>query len=325
MELFSIIKKEEEKIEPEQDVIIIGGGPAGLTAGIYAGRSRLRTLLIEESLLGGLAALTAVIENYPGFPEGITGEELSRRLEEQARKFGTKILEASVLELRLNGNWKIVETTKGTFKAPAVIICTGTKPKKLGVPGEKEFLGKGVSYCAVCDGAFFTGKKVAVVGGGDSAVEEALYLARLAEEVIIIHRRDTLRAEKITQEKAFANPKIKFLWSHIVKAIEGEKKVERLILEDLKTKEEKVLPIDGVFIYIGLSPQTELYVSLLKLDSNGFIITDENMHTSVPGIFAAGDIRAKSLRQIVTALADGAIAASEAGKYLEEIKFKGGI
>lgn len=325
MDLFSIAKKEEEKIEPEQDVIIIGGGPAGLTAGIYAGRARLKTLLIEESLLGGLAALTAVIENYPGFPEGITGEELSRRLEEQAKKFGTKILEASLLKLTLDGNWKIVETTKGTFKAPAVIICTGTKPKKLGVPGEREFLGKGVSYCAVCDGAFFIGKKVAVVGGGDAAVEEAIYLTRFAEEVTIIHRRDTLRAEKITQEKAFKNPKIKFLWSHIVKAIEGEKKVERLILEDLKTQEEKVFPIDGVFIYIGLSPQTELFSSLLKLDPNGFIITDENMQTSVPGIFTAGDIRVKNLRQIVTALADGAIAATSAGKYLEEIKFKGGI
>ncbi|MCX7941471.1 MAG: FAD-dependent oxidoreductase, partial [Dictyoglomaceae bacterium] len=197
--------------------------------------------------------------------------------------------------------------------------------KKLGVPGENEFLGKGVSYCAICDGAFFTGKKVAVVGGGDAAVEEALYLSRIAEEVIIIHRRDELRAEKITQEKAFANPKIKFLWSHIVKAIEGDKKVERLILEDLKTKEEKILPIDGVFIYIGLSPQTELYTSLLNLDNNGFIITDENMQTSVPGIFAAGDIRVKPLRQIVTALGDGAIAGISASKYIEEIKFKGGI
>ncbi|MEN2984918.1 MAG: thioredoxin-disulfide reductase [Dictyoglomaceae bacterium] len=322
---FLLIPKKEEEIELEQDVIIIGGGPAGLTAGIYTGRARLKTLLIEESLIGGLAALTAVIENYPGFPEGITGKELSKRLEEQAKKFGTKILEAKVLKLSLEGNWKIVETTKGIYKALSIIICSGTKPKKLGVPGENEFLGKGVSYCAICDGAFFTGKKVAVVGGGDAAVEEALYLSRIAEEVIIIHRRDELRAEKITQEKAFANPKIKFLWSHIVKAIEGDKKVERLILEDLKTKEEKILPIDGVFIYIGLSPQTELYSSLLNLDSNGFIITDENMQTSVPGIFAAGDIRVKPLRQIVTALGDGAIAGISASKYIEEIKFKGGI
>jgi thioredoxin reductase (NADPH) len=245
---FLNIPRLEEKIEEEHEVIIIGGGPAGLTAGIYAGRSRLKTLIIEESLIGGLTALTAVIENYPGFPEGITGKELSKRLEEQAKKFGVKIIEGSVLKVSLNGNWKIIETTNGIFRAPALIICSGTKPKKLGVPGEKEFLGKGVSYCAVCDGAFFTGKKVAVIGGGDSAVEEALYLTRFAEEVIIIHRRDNLRAEKITQEKAFSNPKIKFLWSHLVKAIEGDKKVERLVLEDLKTKEEKIFPIDGVFI-----------------------------------------------------------------------------
>jgi thioredoxin reductase (NADPH) len=322
---FLNIPRLEEKIEEEHEVIIIGGGPAGLTAGIYAGRSRLKTLIIEESLIGGLTALTAVIENYPGFPEGITGKELSKRLEEQAKKFGVKIIEGSVLKVSLNGNWKIIETTNGIFRAPALIICSGTKPKKLGVPGEKEFLGKGVSYCAVCDGAFFTGKKVAVIGGGDSAVEEALYLTRFAEEVIIIHRRDNLRAEKITQEKAFSNPKIKFLWSHVVKAIEGDKKVERLVLEDLKTKEEKIFPIDGVFIYIGLSPQTDIFQSLLKLDSNGFIITDENMQTSVPGIFAAGDIRVKNLRQIVTALSDGAIAATYAGKYLEELRFKGGI
>jgi thioredoxin reductase (NADPH) len=322
---FLNIPRLDEKIEEEHEVIIIGGGPAGLTAGIYAGRSRLKTLIIEESLIGGLTALTAVIENYPGFPEGITGKELSKRLEEQAKKFGVKIIEGSVLKVSLNGNWKIIETTNGIFRAPALIICSGTKPKKLGVPGEKEFLGKGVSYCAVCDGAFFTGKKVAVIGGGDSAVEEALYLTRFAEEVIIIHRRDNLRAEKITQEKAFSNPKIKFLWSHLVKAIEGDKKVERLVLEDLKTKEEKIFPIDGVFIYIGLSPQTDIFQSLLKLDSNGFIITDENMQTSVPGIFAAGDIRVKNLRQIVTALSDGAIAATYAGKYLEELRFKGGI
>lgn len=320
-----MIPKKEEEIEKEQDVIIIGGGPAGLTAGIYAGRARIKTLLIEESSIGGLASLTATIENYPGFPEGITGEELSRRLEEQAKKFGTKILDAKVLGLTLDGIWKVVETTKGVYRASSIIICSGTKPKKLGVPGEREFLGKGISYCAVCDGAFFRGKKVAVVGGGDAAVEEALYLTRFAEEVYIIHRRDELRAEKITQEKAFSNPRIKFLWSHIVKAIDGDNKVERLILEDLKTKEEKVFPIDGVFIYIGLTPQTELYSSLLKLDDNGFIITDENMQTSAPGIFAAGDVRVKPLRQIVTALSDGAIAGVSVTKYLEEIKFKGGI
>lgn len=317
---FISIAKPAEKIDEEQDVIILGGGPAGLTAGIYAGRNLWRTLLIEKALIGGNAALTEKIDNYPGFPEGITGEELVRRMEAQAKKFGTKILESDVLSIKIDGIWKIVETTNGIYKAPTLIIATGTRPKKLEVPGEKEFTGKGVSYCAVCDGAFFVDKKVAVIGGGDSAVEEAIYLTKFAQEVTIIHRRETLRAEKINQQRAFSNPKIKFIWNHIVKAIEGDKKVERLILEDLKTNEIKQFPVDGVFIYIGLIPNTELFKGILNLDQNGFIITDEKMHTSVPGIYAAGDVRGKVLRQIVTAVSDGAIAGMEASKFLEEIK-----
>jgi len=204
----------------------------------------------------------------------------------------------------------------------SLIIATGTRPRRLEVPGEDKLRGKGVSYCAVCDGAFFTGKRVAVVGGGDSALEEAIYLTKFAEEVTIIHRRDTLRAERIVQQKAFSNPKIKFLWSHVIKAIEGEKKVERLILEDLKTRKIKTFPVDGVFIYVGLIPNTELFKGILNLDPNGFIITDEKMHTSVPGIYAAGDVRGKVLRQLVTAVADGAVAAIEASKFLEEINNK---
>lgn len=319
---FISITKPIEKIEEEQDVIILGGGPAGLTAGIYAGRNLWRTLIIEKGIVGGNAVLTEKIDNYPGFPEGITGEELVKRMETQAKKFGSKILESDVLSLKIDGNWKIVETSNGTFRAPTLIIATGTRPRKLEVPGEEEFIGKGVSYCAVCDGAFFIGKKVAVIGGGDSAVEEAIYLTKFAEEVTIIHRRDTLRAEKITQQKAFSNPKIKFLWSHVVKAIEGEKKVEKLLLEDLKTGETKIFPVDGVFIYVGLIPNTELFKGILNLDPNGFIITDEKMHTSVPGIYAAGDVRGKILRQIVTAVADGAIAGMEASKFLEELNYK---
>ncbi|MFN3699211.1 MAG: thioredoxin-disulfide reductase [Dictyoglomus sp.] len=317
---FISIAKTTEKIDEEQDVIILGGGPAGLTAGIYTGRNLWKTLIIERTMIGGNAALTEKIDNYPGFPEGITGEELVRRMESQAKKFGSKILESDVLSIKIEGIWKIVETSKGIYKAPTLIIATGTRPKKLEVPGEEEFTGKGVSYCAVCDGAFFMGKKVAVVGGGDSAVEEAIYLTKFAEEVTIIHRRDTLRAEKINQQRAFSNPKIKFLWNHIVKAIEGDKKVERLVLEDLKTHEIKIFPVDGVFIYIGLIPNTELFKGLLNLDPNGFIITDEKMHTSIPGIYAAGDVRGKILRQIVTAVSDGAIAGMEASKFLEEIK-----
>jgi thioredoxin reductase (NADPH) len=318
---FISITKPIEKIEEEQEVIILGGGPAGLTAGIYAGRNLLKTLIIEKAIVGGNAALTEKIDNYPGFPEGITGEELVKRMETQAKKFGSKILEADVLNFHIDGIWKIIETSNGTYRAPTLIIATGTRPRKLEVPGEEEFIGKGVSYCAVCDGAFFTGKRVAVIGGGDSAVEEAIYLTKFAEEVIIIHRRDTLRAEKITQQKAFSNPKIKFLWSHIVKAIEGDKKVERLILQDLKTNEIKQLPIDGVFIYVGLIPNTEIFKGILNLDKDGFIITDEKMHTSIPGIYAAGDVRGKILRQIVTAVADGAIAGMEASKFLEDIKY----
>ncbi|MGB9810877.1 MAG: thioredoxin-disulfide reductase [Dictyoglomus sp.] len=321
MEFISITKP-IEKIEEVQDVIILGGGPAGLTAGIYTGRNLWRTLIIEKGILGGNAALTEKIDNYPGFPEGITGEELVKRMETQAKKFGSKILESDVLSLKIDGNWKIVETSQGTFRAPTLIIATGTRPRKLEVPGEEDFIGKGVSYCAVCDGAFFIGKKVAVIGGGDSAVEEAIYLTKFAEEVTIIHRRDTLRAEKITQQRAFSNPKIKFLWSHVVKAIEGEKKVERLVLEDLKTGETKIFPVDGVFIYVGLIPNTELFKGILNLDPNGFIITDEKMHTSMPGIYAAGDVRSKILRQIVTAVADGAIAGMEASKFLEELNYK---
>jgi len=321
MEFISITKP-IEKIEEVQDVIILGGGPAGLTAGIYTGRNLWRTLIIEKGILGGNAALTEKIDNYPGFPEGITGEELVKRMETQAKKFGSKILESDVLSLKIDGNWKIVETSQGTFRAPTLIIATGTRPRKLEVPGEEDFIGKGVSYCAVCDGAFFIGKKVAVIGGGDSAVEEAIYLTKFAEEVTIIHRRDTLRAEKITQQRAFSNPKIKFLWSHVVKAIEGEKKVERLVLEDLKTGETKIFPVDGVFIYVGLIPNTELFKDILNLDPNGFIITDEKMHTSMPGIYAAGDVRSKILRQIVTAVADGAIAGMEASKFLEELNYK---
>lgn len=317
---FISIAKPVEKIDEEQDVIILGGGPAGLTAGIYAGRNLWKTLIIEKALIGGNAALTEKIDNYPGFPEGITGEELVKRMEAQAKKFGSKILESDILSIKIDGIWKIVETTNGTFKAPTLIIATGTRPKKLEVPGEKEFTGKGVSYCAVCDGAFFTGKNVAVIGGGDSAVEEAIYLTKFAQEVTIIHRREALRAEKINQQRAFSNPKIKFLWNHIVKAIEGDRKVERLILEDLKTKEVKTFPVDGVFIYIGLIPNTELFKGILNLDQNGFIITDEKMHTSIPGIYAAGDVRGKVLRQIVTAVSDGAIAGMEASKFLEEIK-----
>ncbi|ACK42042.1 MULTISPECIES: thioredoxin-disulfide reductase [Dictyoglomus] len=321
MEFISITKP-IEKIEEVQDVIILGGGPAGLTAGIYTGRNLWRTLIIEKGILGGNAALTEKIDNYPGFPEGITGEELVKRMETQAKKFGSKILESDVLSLKIDGNWKIVETSQGTFRAPTLIIATGTRPRKLEVPGEEDFIGKGVSYCAVCDGAFFIRKKVAVIGGGDSAVEEAIYLTKFAEEVTIIHRRDTLRAEKITQQRAFSNPKIKFLWSHVVKAIEGEKKVERLVLEDLKTGETKIFPVDGVFIYVGLIPNTELFKDILNLDPNGFIITDEKMHTSMPGIYAAGDVRGKVLRQIVTAVADGAIAGMEASKFLEELNYK---
>ena len=299
------------------DVIIIGGGPAGLTAGLYTSRSRLNTLLIEIGLLGGQMTTTEVIENYPGFPQGITGDELSRLMEEQSKRFGLEVVSHEVVEVKLEGEKKMVKTEESTYLCETLIICTGNEWRKLGVPGEKEFTGKGVSYCATCDGAFFQDSQIIVVGGGDSALTEALFLTKFAKEITIIHRRDALRGTKIYQERVFANPKIKLLWNSVVQEIKGDSVVQSVLVKNVKTGEMSELKTEGVFLFVGLSPRTEFLKGLVNLDAAGYIITGENGETSVEGIFAAGDCRKKLLRQIATAVGDGATAAFAAEKYLE--------
>jgi thioredoxin reductase (NADPH) len=299
------------------EVIIIGGGPAGLTAGLYTSRSRLNTLLIEIGLLGGQMTTTEVIENYPGFPQGISGDELSRLMEEQAKRFGLEVVSEEVIELQLEGEKKLVRTDGSTYLCEALIICTGNEYRKLGIPGEKEFAGKGVSYCATCDGAFFKDSQIVVVGGGDSALTEALYLTKFAQELTIIHRRDALRGTKIYQERVFANPKIKMLWNSVVQEIKGDSIVRSIVVKNVKTEEITELKTEGVFLFVGLSPRTQFLKGLVNLDETGYIITDENCETSVKGIFAAGDCRKKMLRQVATAVGDGATAAFAAEKYLE--------
>jgi thioredoxin reductase (NADPH) len=305
---------EERKI---YEVIIIGGGPAGLTAGLYTSRSRLQTLLIEIGLLGGQMTTTEIIENYPGFPQGITGDELSRLMEEQAKRFGLEVVSQETVEVKMEGELKVIQANGTTYRCKALIICTGNEWRKLGVPGEKEFTGRGVSYCATCDGAFFRDSQIVVVGGGDSALTEALYLTKFVKELTIIHRRDALRGTKIYQERVFANPKIKLLWNSVVQEIKGDSVVHSVLAKNVKTGEVTEHPTEGVFLFVGLSPRTQFLKGLLNLDEAGYIITDENGETSVKGIFAAGDCRKKLLRQVATAVGDGATAAFAAEKYLE--------
>jgi thioredoxin reductase (NADPH) len=299
------------------EVIIIGGGPAGLTAGLYTSRSRLHTLLIETGLLGGQMTTTELIENYPGFPQGIAGDELSRLMEEQAKRFGLEVVSQEAVEVKTDGVMKIVKANDAIYHCKALIICTGNEWRKLGVPGEKEFTGKGVSYCATCDGAFFRDSQIIVVGGGDSALTEALYLTKFAKEVTIIHRRDALRGTKIYQERVFANPKIKLLWNSVVQEIKGDSVVRSVLLKNLKTGEITEHPAEGVFLFVGLLPRTQFLKGLVRMDEGGYILTDGNGESSVKGIFAAGDCRKKLLRQVTTAVGDGATAAFAAEKYLE--------
>jgi len=300
------------------DVTIIGGGPAGLAAGIYASRAALKTVLIEKGMPGGLAASTEMIENYPGFAGGIGGPELMMQMDAQARGFGLEIQNANAGSINENDVDFTIITDDGEIKTKTIILATGAQSRKLGIPGEAQFHGRGVSYCATCDGAFFKDREVAVVGGGDAAVEEALYLTKFASRVHIIHRRDELRATKILQQRAKANERIVFHWSSTVEEISGEQTVKEILLKDIVTGQTKTLPVDGVFAYIGTRPVSELVSGLIQLDQKGYIITDDDMRTSKPGIFAAGDIRQKLLRQVVTAVADGAIAAVAAEKYLEQ-------
>ncbi len=299
------------------EVIIIGGGPAGLTAGLYTSRARLSTLLIESALFGGQMTTTELIENYPGFPQGVTGDELSRLMEEQAKRFGMETVAQEVVKVSLERDLKGVQTHESTYRCEALIIGTGTEYRKLGVPGEKEFAGKGVSYCATCDGAFFRDSQIVVVGGGDSALTEALFLTKFAKELTIIHRRDALRGTKIYQERVLGHPKIKFLWNSTVQEIKGDSIVRSVIVKNVKTGKIKEFETDGAFLFVGLTPRTQFLKGVVKMNEGGYLLTNEECETSARGIFAVGDCRKKLLRQIATAIGDGATAAFAAEKYLE--------
>lgn len=305
-------------INNNYDVIIIGGGPAGLSAGLYASRARLTSLLIEMGLVGGLITESELVENFPGFPEGISGLELGQLMHQQATKYGLETLLAEATGIELSGKQKVVKTTKGDFIAKAVIIASGSERLKLGIPGEEEFTGKGVSYCATCDAAFFRELPVAVVGGGDTAIIEALHLSKFASKVTVIHRRHQLRATRILQEKASSEPKVEFQWDSIVEEIEGRDSVKRIRLRQVKTGEKSALDVAGVFISVGIKPNTAYLKGTLALDAAGFIITNERMETEIPGIFAVGDVRYHSARQAITAAGDGATAAIYAEKFISE-------
>ncbi len=299
------------------DVAILGGGPAGLTAAIYASRARLSTVLVEKAYPGGQMMMCENIENYPGYSGG-AGMDLSNVIREQAEKFGMETKLADVERLDLSGREKVIYTTDGQeVRGKTIILSLGARPRRLGVPGEAKLIGRGVSYCAVCDGAFFKDKRLVVVGGGDSAVEDSVFLTRYASSVHIVHRRDKFRAQRIIQERALSNPTINVRWNSVVKEIGGGDFVEHVVLENVATKELTQVPVDGIFILIGLDPNTKMLDGQVALDEMGYIVTDENMQTNIPGVFAAGDVRRKLLRQIVTACADGAIAATAAEKYIE--------
>ncbi|HEX2924963.1 MAG TPA: thioredoxin-disulfide reductase [Ruminiclostridium sp.] len=300
------------------DVIIIGGGPAGYTAALYSARAQLDTLVIEKMFSGGQMATTDVMENYPGFEEPIGGSDLALRMEKQARRFGTVVLNDEVLELNLDSAVKKVKTRNNTFECKSVILCMGASPKTLGLPKEDKFRGSGVSYCAVCDGAFFRGKTVAVVGGGDTAAEDALYLARFCPKIHIIHRRDAMRATKLLQNELCCNKKIEFHWDSVIEEIEGQFGVEGLKIKNLKTGESSSLKADGLFVAIGLNPNTSLVKGQVELNKEGYIVTDDRMQTNIPGVFAAGDVREKYLRQVITAASDGASAAYTAEQYISQ-------
>ena len=302
----------------QYEVVIIGGGPAGLSAGLYTARARLRSIVVEKGVVGGRIINARLIENYPGFPEGISGLELADSISQQAEKHGLETLIAEVTGIELKGEPKIVKTSEGNLIAKAVIIAVGLERSKLGVPGETEFTGKGVSYCAICDGAFFRDQTVAVVGGGNAAINEALDLTEFAAKVIVLHRGRELRATRVLQEKALANPKIEFQWNTIVEAIEGEAFVKRLKLRDVITNQASTLDVTGIFAAIGSKPGTAYLKGLLSMDAAGYIITNEKMETNIPGVFAVGDVRSTSIRQTIAAAGDGAIAAIYAERFVRQ-------
>lgn len=306
------------------EVIIIGGGPAGLTAGLYTSRAGLRSLLLERGPLGGQMVNATLVENYPGFPEGIAGPELGSLMHQQAVRYGLEVVTVEVIGIS-EGQGYSVATTEGGFEAATIIIAAGSEYRKLRVAGEENFSGHGVSYCATCDGFFFRGREVAVVGGGDTAITDALELSQHASKVYVIHRRDQLRAGEALQKRAFAHPKLEFIWNTVVEEASGDKVLKELKLRNVKTGQRSNLKVDGVFVAVGLMPNSHLFFNILELDDTGCIVTDEMMVTSAPGIFAAGDIRRNSPRQIAAAVGDGVTAAMSAFKYLQEQENGSGI
>lgn len=311
-------------MEKIYDLVIIGAGPGGLSAGLYGARAKMDTLIIEKDKTGGQISTTEEVANYPGSIPDASGPTLVARMVEQVEEFGAQKVKDNILEVDFSKDIKVLKGEKDVYKAKAVIVATGASPRKLDVPGEKELTGKGVSYCATCDADFFTDMQVFVVGGGDSAVEEALFLTKFAKQVTIVHRRDSLRAAKSIQEKAFKNPKIDFKWDTAIKEIKGDGIVESVIFENLKTNEVEEYLADedfgtfGIFVFTGYLPQTDLFKDVLEMDKQGYLITDTKMNSNIKGVFVAGDCRQKTLRQVVTAVADGAIAAVEAEKYVDE-------
>lgn len=300
----------------EHEVIIVGGGPGGLTAGMYSARAELDTLLLEKLMPGGQIANTELVEDYPGF-ESITGQELAQKMENHARKFGLKIEFDSVNKIKLDGKYKIIEGDGDTYRAKAVIVATGGQPRLLGVPGEKEFAGHGVSYCAICDGAFFKGEVIAVVGGGDAAVEEGMFLTKYGSKVYIIHRRDQLRAQKIIQKRAFANSKVEFIWDSVVTQVNGQDKIQSIDIKNLKTKQVQNLKVGALFPFVGFVPNSELFDFEVIKDAGGYIITNEIMQTNIEGLYAIGDVRKQLCKQVTNAVGDGTTAAVAADKYLD--------
>lgn len=308
----------EEKKIYNYDVLILGGGPAGLSAGLYAARGAAKTAIVDISMFGGQPSNYLELENYPGFGH-IGGYDLMEKFEEHADMFNIeKFPMQEIQSVDLTSEIKKIETLDSIFNAKTLIIATGAQAKKLGIKGEKELAGRGVSYCAVCDGAFYKDKTVAVVGGGNAAVEEGMYLTKFAKKVYIIHRRDVLRADKIVQERAFKNEKVEFVFDTVPLEIQGAETVENIVVKNVKTGEISNLKVDGVFPYIGFTPNADLFTGQLKQDEGGFIVTDDRMQTSIPGVYAIGDVRTTPLRQVITAAADGAIAGCFATKYLEE-------